>query len=63
MASAMPLVSSSRKAPTSLKVMATGGSTLGTDPFRPAFSYDELKTIAQEGHRRDRRVVGALPLE
>ena len=40
-----------------LKVMATGGSTLGTDPFRPAFSYDELKTIAQEGHRRDRRVV------
>ena len=40
-----------------LKVMATGGSTLGTDPFRPAFSYEELATIAQEGHRRDRRVV------
>ena len=40
-----------------LKVMATGGSTLGTDPFRPQFSPEELTTIAQEGHRRDRRVV------
>ena len=35
-----------------LKVMATGGSTLGTDPFRPAFSGEELATIAEEGHRR-----------
>ena len=35
-----------------LKVMATGGSTLGTDPFRPAFSSEELETIAEEGHRR-----------
>ncbi len=35
-----------------LKVMATGGSTLGTDPFRPAFSAEELGTIAEEGHRR-----------
>ncbi len=40
-----------------LKVMATGGSTLGTDPFRPAFSAEELHTIVEEGHRRDRRVV------
>ena len=37
-----------------LKVMATGGSTLGTDPFRPAFSREELETIAEEGHRRGR---------
>ena len=35
-----------------LKVMATGGSTVGTDPFRPAFSGEELATIAEEGHRR-----------
>jgi len=40
-----------------LKVMATGGSTLGTDPFRPAFSAEELGAIVEEGHRRDRRVV------
>jgi imidazolonepropionase-like amidohydrolase len=40
-----------------LKVMATGGSTLGTDPFRPAFSAEELSAIVEEGHRRDRRVV------
>ena len=40
-----------------LKVMATGGSTLGTDPFRPAFSAEELAAIAEEGHRRDRLVV------
>ena len=40
-----------------LKVMATGGSTLGTDPFRPAFSSEELETIAEEGHRRGRLVA------
>jgi imidazolonepropionase-like amidohydrolase len=40
-----------------LKVMATGGSTLGTDPFRPSFSAEELSAIAEEGHRRDRLVV------
>ena len=40
-----------------LKVMATGGSTLGTDPFRPAYSSEELQTIAEEGHRRGLPVV------
>ena len=40
-----------------LKVMATGGSTLGSDPFRPQFSPEELTTISLEGHRRDRKVV------
>jgi len=40
-----------------LKVMATGGSTLGTDPFRPSFSIEELDAIVEEGHRRDRKVV------
>jgi imidazolonepropionase-like amidohydrolase len=39
-----------------LKVMATGGSTLGTDPFRPAFSQEELAAIVEEGHRRNRIV-------
>jgi imidazolonepropionase-like amidohydrolase len=40
-----------------LKVMGTGGSTLGTDPFRPAFSMEELQAIGEEGHRRNRIVV------
>lgn len=40
-----------------LKVMGTGGSTLGTDPFRPAFSQEELQAIGEEGHRRNRVVV------
>ena len=40
-----------------LKVMATGGSTLGTDPFRPSFSAEELLAIAEEGHRRNRFVT------
>ncbi len=40
-----------------LKVMATGGSTLGTDPFRPAYSSEELEAIAEEGHRRGLPVV------
>ena len=40
-----------------LKVMATGGSTLGTDPFRPAYSSEELQAIAEEGHRRGLPVV------
>ena len=40
-----------------LKVMATGGSTLGTDPFRPAYSAEELVAIAEEGHRRNRKVA------
>ena len=40
-----------------LKVMATGGSTLGTDPFRPAFTAAELVAIVDEGHRRGRSVA------
>ena len=40
-----------------LKVMATGGSTQGTDPFRPAFSMEELQAIAEEGHRRNKLVT------
>ena len=40
-----------------LKVMATGGSTQGTDPFRPAFSTEELQAIVEEGHRRNKLVT------
>lgn len=40
-----------------LKVMGTGGSTLGTDPFRPAYSMEELRAIREEANRRDKRVV------
>ena len=40
-----------------LKVMATGGSTIGSDPFRPAFTADELHAIADEGHRRGKLVA------
>ena len=37
-----------------IKVMATGGSTLTSDPYRPSYTVDELRTIADEAHRRNR---------
>ena len=37
-----------------IKVMATGGSTLTSDPYRPAYTVEELRTIADEAHRRHR---------
>ena len=40
-----------------IKVMATGGSTATSDPYRPAYTVDELRTIAEEGHRRRRTVT------
>jgi imidazolonepropionase-like amidohydrolase len=40
-----------------LKVMSTGGSTQGTDPFNPAFSSQELLKIVEEGHAQDRVVA------
>ena len=40
-----------------IKVMATGGSTLTSNPYRPAYTIDELKTIADETHRRDKVVA------
>ena len=40
-----------------IKVMATGGSTLTSNPYRPAYTIDELKTIADEGHRRGKVVA------
>ena len=41
-----------------IKVMATGGSTQTSDPFRPAYTVEELRSITDEAHRR-RRVVAA----
>ena len=40
-----------------IKVMATGGSTLTSDPFRPAYTVDELRSITDEAHRRQRVVA------
>lgn len=40
-----------------IKVMATGGSTLTSDPFRPAYSVEELKAIGDEGRRHNRMVA------
>jgi len=40
-----------------IKVMATGGSTLTSDPYRPAYTVEELRAIADEAHRRNRVVA------
>ena len=40
-----------------IKVMATGGSTVTSDPYRPAYTVDELRTIADEAHRRQKVVA------
>ena len=37
-----------------LKVMATGGSTLGTDPYHPTYDMGELSAIVNEGHQENR---------
>ena len=41
-----------------IKVIATGGSTLTSYPYRPAFGVDELKAIVAEAHNQ-KRFVGA----
>ena len=41
-----------------IKVIATGGSTLTSYPYRPAFGVDELKSIVAEAHNQG-RFVGA----
>ena len=40
-----------------IKVMATGGSTQTSDPYRPAFTVEELRTIGDEAHRRNKVVA------
>ena len=40
-----------------IKVTATGGSTRSSDPLRPSFTTDELRTIVEEAHNRGRLVA------
>jgi imidazolonepropionase-like amidohydrolase len=41
-----------------LKITATGGSTRSSDPLRPSFTTDELRTIVEEAHNRG-KLTGA----
>ena len=41
-----------------IKITATGGSTRSSDPLRPSFTLNELKTIVEEAHNRG-KLVGA----
>ena len=40
-----------------IKVMATGGGTVGTMSWLPSFSLEELRAIADEAHRMDRKAT------
>ena len=40
-----------------IKVMATGGGTLGTMSWRPSFSREELHALADEAHRQERTIT------
>ena len=45
-----------------IKIAASGGSTLTSDPYRPAYSMDELRAIVDEAHNRDQARLGPLPV-
>ena len=40
-----------------IKIAASGGSTLTSDPYRPAFSADEVRAVVDEAHNRDKPVL------
>jgi imidazolonepropionase-like amidohydrolase len=40
-----------------IKVMGTGGGTVGTISHRPSFTRDELNALADEAHRLDRKIT------
>lgn len=40
-----------------IKVMGSGGGTVGTASWRPSFSADEMRAIVDESHRNERRVA------
>ena len=40
-----------------IKVAASGGSTLTSDPFRPAFTAEELSALTEEAHNREKPVA------
>ena len=40
-----------------IKVAASGGSTLTSDPYRPSFNLEELTALVDEAHSRNRPVL------
>ena len=40
-----------------VKVMASGGGTVGTKSWLPAFTRDEMSALVDEAHRNERRVT------
>ena len=40
-----------------IKVAASGGSTLTSDPYRASFSLEELRSLVDEAHNRNRPVL------
>ena len=40
-----------------IKVAASGGSTLTSDPYRASFSLDELRALVDEAHNRNKPVL------
>ena len=40
-----------------IKVAASGGSTLTSDPYRASFNLEELRTLVDEAHNRNRPVL------
>ena len=40
-----------------VKVVASGGSTVISNPFRPAFTKEELSAVTEEAHKLERRVA------
>lgn len=40
-----------------IKVMATGGGTIGTDPYRPSYRPEELRAAAEEAHDAGKRAI------
>ena len=40
-----------------IKVIASGGSTTTSDPFRPSLGVDELRTVTAEAHNRGKPVA------
>ena len=40
-----------------IKVAASGGSTLTSDPYRASFNLDELRALVDEAHNRNRPVL------
>jgi len=40
-----------------IKVVASGGSTLISDPYRPSFNLEEIRAVTEEAHNRGRPVA------